>query len=572
MLKILCQRFKWNTTDIQEANFFSSVSRQSDSPEIDLVNYLTKDNEVNVNIEFEDIERDSGSLRYFHKSSDIELQLSDLVPVSPTETLKNFFLFFNDVRFTKWMVKIYFNNTLRYQGIIYPEDITADYESDINDRHIISVTVRGYEKEFYDYFSNKSLRDPSEIWWSNSFGLRETSLRNKTPLQVFLEDQFPNTKTLLNDSLNIWEIARDASFQTDGSNYIFVPVGYSQIYQDDSSLSRFELFKRVCNAMGWVFYFTTNHNGTMYSPPRLVINDRSDISGQVLTFDWADVIDYHYSREAYETQNMWISLSPHLDLYGGDHCFFGSVPDLQLNKAHKGAHDILIRAGSIYKELNGYHFSGIVYSEDEPRYTPARTNQLKTLRFKAEDDNSKYYEIYKWDTKNTPSTGDDEYKTEKFSILKKDILYLDVGHNARVRRRTDFQNLNEVDFAESVENVTNTMFVYSGLFANMLCQFDWFAFNQTKGFSHIHNSKSYIHTGNWKNNMQALFYNYNKDYLELTVKGIYSDPFVRLRFAGNKPGFPPFYYNYWIVKSLSINYTNETTTFKVFPGSMMPMP
>jgi hypothetical protein len=568
MLKILCQRYKWNTTDIQEANFFSSVSKQSDSPEIDLVNYLTDDNEVTVNIEFEDIERDSGSLRYFHKSSDVELQLSDLVPVSPTETLKDFFMFFRDVRYVKWMVKIYYNNSLRYQGVIYPDDITADYENDINARNIISLTVRGYEKEFYEYFSNKSLRNPSEIWWQNSFGLWDHSFRNKTPFSVFLEDQFSNTKVILNDALSPWEIARDASLQARDSNYLFVPVGYSQIYQDDPSLSRFELFKRVCNAMGWIFYFTSQHNGTTYSPPRLVINDRSDISGEILTFDWSSVIDYHYSRETFDTRNLWISLAPHLDLHGGDHCFFGAFPDLQKNKAHKGAHDILIRAGGVYKQLNGYHFSGITFSNDEPKYTPQRINQWKTLRFKSDDDNSKYYEVYTWDT--TPV--DDEYKVEKFSIQKKDVLYLDVGHNSRVRRRTDFFNQNEVDFTESLESVTNSMFVYSGLFANMLCQFDWFSIHQTKAFSHIHSQKSYIDTGNWKNNMQALFYNYNRDYLEVTFKGIYNDPFLRLKFTGSKPPFPPFFYNYWVVKSLSINYTNETTTFKVFPGGMMPMP
>lgn len=306
-IKILAQGFQWKQNiignDFYKVSFLNTVNNGSltydvFTSQLDITNYIIKDSISELTFSLEDFFSNERNDKCFTASnfsfsvSDKAYNLKDFFGLVPTST------FNGDTTYIKYLIKLYYKNSLVWQGVLNPEMIEEEISTS-KDSHIIKLTIIGIEKEFQDYYTNVKLSDivfPSGFWTNqsplyvyNKGGVttipRMANLREV--LQIFfvkvnfnglistvnMGSIYPKYQNYTGD----WIIFYDRHF----TKYLSNPKARLKNVRNsfDSAIDRGEtvwgFFSKLCNSMGWVFYFNHYKSGTT-EIMELVVKNRYD--------------------------------------------------------------------------------------------------------------------------------------------------------------------------------------------------------------------------------------------------------------------------------------------------------
>ena len=314
-LKILCQGFWWNKELIKQDYYkMSFIANETQpgffTPELDLMNYIEEGSLGDIEFNFEELALDeSGNTKekYFLASEfsfnvingiyeKYAMQTEFGVWETKDFSMEDFLRVKKDTTYIKYKVRVMYNygygtgtdkwRTI-YKGCIEQDGIEATYSKD-NNNGIIKIQVIGYEKQFKEYFE----KQPLPIFTS-LYGLHSTQYQikergndgtpyNRSLLYCSLKYAFFSSHTFhtlpnelffdFNISIEFegityhdYTLIEEPHFiKYGGTNWnpnhpIFYRNGYNRAFADGENL--FGFVKKLCNSMGWIFFFA------MVQPP-----------------------------------------------------------------------------------------------------------------------------------------------------------------------------------------------------------------------------------------------------------------------------------------------------------------
>lgn len=299
---ITCTKKKWNPTlSLSAVNFFSGVAPQTEET-IDIKNYLVDIGELSY--DFDEAGKENGENQLFYVSSDINFKLSG---IADNNKLKSFFSFFEDTDYIKWHIKIVKGFSTIWEGFVHHESIDITFSPN-DESEIINLTALSLEKEFKEFYSNKSLAAQSSIF-SLIGGVNAATKRIKglsgirysnaiqdynrlgRPFRDVLRIIFPGTLWSMSEGIEEWHVIDNPVLypktQTYGTsdNYIFVKSSWERIRTNGENC--YDYLRRTCNAMGWVFY---------YQAGQFKIKNRSTDIATITTLDVDKILEYTVTK------------------------------------------------------------------------------------------------------------------------------------------------------------------------------------------------------------------------------------------------------------------------------------
>lgn len=241
-----------NTTLIEDINYYGSTVPSS-VEQVDLMDYILKDGIGNITYSIKNI--DSTNALYYEASSlnlscyanaDSDVSLIDYFELNTTNIYLRFGLFVYDD-----------DDELIYTGMISKDNIEINSVAD----NILDILIIGFEKEFSEYYKNKTLVI-SPLIPANTPVVLNYNGNKIMDLKTVLNVNFPNVTfdfdTDTNHFVRDWKITQkpytyypNSSMVTD--QLFHFTSGYDCFVLDE--LSRYEFFNSLCVAMGWYWYF-----------------------------------------------------------------------------------------------------------------------------------------------------------------------------------------------------------------------------------------------------------------------------------------------------------------------------
>ena len=295
-------------------------------------------------------------------AADINLSISDLSPLRvrrPGNTFEYVMprVFFDiSIPFgnSKFFVTITKNSNVRepvptdyFMGVITPAAVSEAFSVG-DDSHVIDLIAVGLEKEFKDRFSAVEL--PELGGWT-PYPLFPPGYVSCKSLTSALSDIFNLSalggSVVLAADIADWQIAAlpVLNFYTSTGTSIFISNGYNLIR--DNGENSYDFLRRLCNAMGWVFFF---HLKNLY-----IKNRSSSESSSTVTLDYfRDVSECVFSRE--DNPNLY-------DLIVIPNGFVDGTGDaFPVNQFGKGDRNVFVRANK--KFSNGQnHWNSPGYND-----------------------------------------------------------------------------------------------------------------------------------------------------------------------------------------------------------------
>lgn len=258
----------WSSdTELTDVSIFSDVPPISRNT-IDIKPYLISMGEISWDLESTDEE--DGKSNLFFEESDVKYEFDTLEDAA---FLIDFFGIYRDTNREKYLIEVKDTTTNRYihRGVVSQELIEIEYSPDA-DAEVLQITALGYLKELKTYYSTKPmLHNDTELVWT-----RQAELPN-----VIRRDGYNRWGCSMYDLLNQTFTATGFTFvlENDVAEWFIVKnpilakrVNYSGVKPDNTCWikssyerirangeNRFDLIIRVCNAMGWIFYFSDNN-------------------------------------------------------------------------------------------------------------------------------------------------------------------------------------------------------------------------------------------------------------------------------------------------------------------------
>jgi len=571
-LQILCEQYDFSgaTDDINEVNFFSGLEPDL-LDTIDLSDYIESRSSIVFKKSREEIDKFQDSLKLYGTFDTLKLELSNLIQPK----LFDFFaLDNNDTNsFLTYKVFIYKGDNLIAQGIIRANDFVYNQPLEPNDRDIIQCTIYEWAKEFKDYHSQGTMPDlstPHNYWINQTFNGSTVEYITLTSLveglfgigdMEMMTDQGIDGNT----SLRKWRMVRIPNLinpQTDVNNGDYPTYwqmnGYDYI-RDNQNLSPFEFFKKLCNSMGWVFYFKIINNELKF-----IIRNRKTKSTfyNRRTIDNKDIIGYDTQYKTYRQKVKSIKI-PAFEISGGKRILLGPLDlfDDDINEKIKGAYD-LVFSKEVTAPLADHIFCNemkINFSSSSNKILPKPYSDYGFSKYASSNgDNTVYVNQY-YDYSQNPV----RFIQNFVNLESKFLLEIDGGHNnftADKKRRKDLNNGTATDYA-SGDNISDRDLIYTGNIGTAMIRRDaddvyaqYVALNNT-----VAGNRDYSKSDQMKANIEALLTDNSNLVLPITVIGFYLELDEVIDFTNPNIEFP-FGYEYDIA-SLEADYINEQTTF-----------
>lgn len=573
-LTILCEQYDFSTVtnDVNEVNFFSGLNPTL-LDTIDLTDYIEIDkSDVTFKAKREEIDREADSLKLFGTFDSIKLTLSNL----ETPSIFDFFALDNNDtnQFIHYKILAYNGTELIFQGILKSNDLRYNMPYEFNDRELVDVTIYEWGKEFKDYFSNGEMPDlstPVNYWYSETFVGESLQLTTINSMLVGLfgfdfDNEIIYDDGIDNENIARWRIMRvpnmgNPTSPTD-TNFWWLN-GYDYV-KSNQKLSSFDFFRKLCNGMGWLFYFKIVDNQMKFIV-RNRVTESAFFNGRVI--DNEDVIGYTTEYSQYRNKVKTIKI-PVMQISGGNEIFYSrnDVPTsfaVESTIMH-GAYDLVFSKEQTPPRQDLIYFqTALLKTGDNIYIRPIAQNGYGYSKYYSTDENTTRYEnIFV----NYTEDGDIDFiERFEFNYDNKFLLGIDGGHNdfnATVKRRKDLDNGTATDY-ESGDNISDTDIIYTGNIASSMMReqasslwTQYIALNND-----VVTNYSYTKSAQFIANMESLLTDDSNLILNIQVKGFYPYLDDVITFT-NPNNLFPFGYSYDVISS-NADYTNEVTEYSL---------
>lgn len=260
---IIAYRCEWNTsTNLSDVNFFSTVQPES-VIQIDLKQYLIDMGKLNYT--FDSSDNNGNANTFFYETSDVSYTISG---GKNNEYLIDFFGIYQDTTYIKHKIELIdkTTNVSVHQGLVSQELIETNYSSDRQNNKIIKITALGFEGETKEYYKNKLIKhnDTEIVWLDNRLQdileIKDGYLRQGSSVfEIFRQNLDSSSISFqFEQDLYNWYMIRNPFLgkrneTIAGQSDVWIKSSYERMRA--GGCTRWELIEKLCNAMGWVFYF-----------------------------------------------------------------------------------------------------------------------------------------------------------------------------------------------------------------------------------------------------------------------------------------------------------------------------
>ena len=297
-MKIICDKFIYDPeTELNEVNYFSPT-RETTTERLDLVPYLMEGGITAIS--YPKVKIDETNAVYI-ESGDVTLTLTNTLIgwgdlnnyTTLTEVLLTDFFGFYTTEKAIFEIKIYdSSDNLLFTGIIRKYNLVFSERSN----EVMSVLVRGLEKEFSNYFLTKEIirfEDIPNFPFQNIgyYGLRfsylsDTFNRNlsnvvfdyNTNFSHFIHEYIMAGKPYIYHPCN--------NLPAESNQVLILKSGYESFYYD--RVDAYTFFNSTLISMGWKWYFK---GGIMH------IDKRSDNTKDVQNIPFSDILSHSIENE-----------------------------------------------------------------------------------------------------------------------------------------------------------------------------------------------------------------------------------------------------------------------------------
>lgn len=578
---ITCKKYQFTLPPVPNERNWFSVETKTLIETIDLADYLVKDGLGRL--KYATSRQDEQNTQYIESGS-TEISVLNMIEgwgslgeYVVTNKLTDFFEFYNFTEQFIFYIEIREDerSEIIWAGVVRKEGISIpDRKSEV-----LEITILSLDKEFADYYSNKSLVSFDEFPEVN-MRFQLTGLRFTTLDWIFLKN-FPNvnftftTPTFISD----YRVAERGYFYApmsflfnhylEGTDTLSLMAGYEQFYLDN--LNRYEYFNSIMLGMGWRWYFKGD---TMY------IQRRYELENDITQIDFEDsFIGHGVSHESINTIKQVAVYSG--EIYGARNAVIDTEPTAMnlaylppvvaaLNYYYLGGH-----AWKIYKdkyEGGNYNFpydelqfvqSGIIGEPDRGAYIPQHNGEVITVADRAEerggqDDKLTLKKISNvivfWnalENVETFSFADTEtINLKPYSVSQANGFHLDISQ-ARKTNNQFYGNGNAYNAAQDAGN--------NGIYSLGTPATGLLKYNGTSTKYEDYNY--YLSTDEFQSNMKTYTGGTDKIIINCVVNGIYTTVGARYQIT-NYP-----YANIagvtFVAESVEADLMNEVTTLKL---------
>lgn len=295
---VKCTKIIWSSdTELTDVSIFSDVppiSRET----IDIKPYMLSMG--NISWDLESTDEEDGKSNLFVEESDVKYEFDTLEDAA---FLIDYFGINRDTNREKYLIEVKDTITNRFihRGVVSQELIEIEYSPDA-DAEVLQITALGYLKELKTYYSSKGMIHNDSIEWTRQEELPNVLRRdgyNRWGCSMYdlLNQTFTSTgfTFILENDVAEWFIvanpilAKRVNYSgVKPDNTCWIKSSYERIRVNGEN--RFDFIIRLCNAMGWIFYFSDNN---FYIKNRAPIDTAS-------VLDFNNVKDYKLTKQKEE--------------------------------------------------------------------------------------------------------------------------------------------------------------------------------------------------------------------------------------------------------------------------------
>jgi len=549
---IICIKKTWaSTVDITDVNVFSGVDPETEE-QIDIKDYLMDMGELSY--DFDEAEKENGENQLFYVSSDINFKLSG---IENNDFLKTYFGLYTDTDYIKWHIKILptGTSTATWEGLINHESISLE-QSPSDDSDMISVTALSFEKEFKQFFQGKPLPSSTEMFSSGTNGFTMgNNGRTVKRISYTIPLLFPNTYWNFTDHLDDWFIIKDAILYPKSSdygtsdNYIFIKSSYERIVRNGENC--YDFLRRICNAMGWVFY---------YYGGQFQVKDRSTDIPTLTTLDVEEILDNTVSKyKETEVFEHVLILDGTIDGGDGTGGNIGGITEAEQPYQMRGARmQILsdknpeeIRIGTWWQNLTGFLLNVFNIGDTFLRYFN-ETGDTFNLAFHTKDSSTVWSLI-------------------KRGVSKQDMLVIDAGDTGNemwLYQVADGSGYNAGWLAPHSADVESPnpdnswggsyqhyRVRFKGNYGSALCKVS----TNDAGFC-LYTYQDYVKTDLFYDNFKKFFSSKTTRKINIKYNSVITNPVQIFEFENDTENL---YSGQWVINNLKINFLDEVTTMEL---------
>jgi len=298
-LKITCIKYRFaDSTELPEVNYFSEASENTRDG-IELMPYLMENGLSEITYPKNKVDENN---IVFIESGDVSLNLTNTLQgygdlnnyLNLTEVLLTDFFGFYTPEKSIFKVEIFDNDDdSLFTGIFRKYDIVFSDRTN----EILSINIKGLDKEFAEYYESKRLIPFDEMYNASYSNVNFTGLKF-SPLKEVLKKNFPkvlfNFETVSDHFIHQYIVAGKPYIYhpftymplSNANNVLTLKTGYECFYED--ATLKYDYFNSLIMSMGWKWSFK---NGVM------VIEKRADTSKSNYVIDYSDVLSHSVENE-----------------------------------------------------------------------------------------------------------------------------------------------------------------------------------------------------------------------------------------------------------------------------------
>jgi len=556
-LEIICEQYDYSglTTDINEVNFFSSIEPVL-LDTVDLTDYFMRNTDVQFRVKREDMDKVADSIQLFTYFDTLKLSLSG----AKSPSLFDFFaLDNNDTNgFLNYKILVYQDGEFIFQGVLKPQDLVYNMPFERNDRKIIECTIYGWDKEFKEYFTQGEMPDlstPVNYWYPQEYLGSYVDITGLDSMLVGLFGFSFDGEIIYDDgidggeNLGKWRIARIPNLinpQVITNPTFWFMNGYDYI-RSNFNLSPFDFFRKLCNAMGWVFYFKIVDNSLKFVVRNRVTKSDFFDSREI---DNSDIIGYDTEYSQYRQKVKTIKI-PAFEISGGNEILktpIINIFDEEDNERIKGAYDLVFSKENTPPLEDKIFCNDMVvdFSRSTDKILPNVYFDYGFSKFiRQNDENMKVANQFY------------DYADSEITVLQnflnydvKFLLEIDGGHNnfqADVKRRKNLDDAVATDY-RSGDNISDRDLIYMGNIGTAMIReqasSQWFQYTALNNA--VSTNYNYTKSAQMKANIEALLTDTSNLILNITVNGF--NPYIDEVITFSNPDVIfPFGYEYDII-------------------------
>lgn len=298
-MKITCIKYRFaDSTELPEVNYFSEAS-ETTRDGIELMPYLMENGLSEITYPKNKVDENN---IVFIESGDVSLNLTNTLQgygdlnnyLNLTEVLLTDFFGFYTPEKSIFKVEIFDNDDdSLFTGIFRKYDIVFSDRTN----EILSINIKGLDKEFAEYYESKRLIPFDEMFNVAYTNVNFTGLKF-SPLKEVLKKNFPKVlfdfEAVSDHFIHMYIVAGKPYIYhpftymplSNANNVLTLKTGYECFYED--ATLKYDYFNSLIMSMGWKWSFK---NGVM------VIEKRADTSKSNYVIDYSDVLSHSVENE-----------------------------------------------------------------------------------------------------------------------------------------------------------------------------------------------------------------------------------------------------------------------------------